>query len=63
MTAPSDKELKRLVTCENGGFTLDVVEMARELLAARKVVYIGPVIVAIAVVAAPWVVWRMGRWW
>jgi hypothetical protein len=26
-----------------------------------KVVYIGPVIVAFAVVMAPWVVWRMVR--
>jgi hypothetical protein len=34
----TDKDLRRLVTCQSGGFMLDVVEMARELLAARKVV-------------------------
>jgi hypothetical protein len=34
----TDKELRYIVTCQSGGFALDVVEMARELLAARKVV-------------------------
>jgi hypothetical protein len=40
--AVSDRELRRLVTCENGGFMFDVVELARELLAARKVVRAAP---------------------
>lgn len=30
-------------------------------MTTRKVVYIGPVIVAFAIVAAPWIVWRMLR--
>jgi hypothetical protein len=33
-------------------------------MTTRKVIYIGPVIVAFAVVSAPWVVWRVVKgWW